>query len=367
MHIVQLLPELNQGGVERYVIEMNQYIVQQGIQSSVISSGGAYEKNIMLDGGIHHKLDLQSKNPLTLFNRAGKLQSLYRNIKPDLIHCHSRVPAWLSHIANDSLKIPSINTVHGFNSISRYSAIMTKSDAIICVSHPLKKYILKHYSVESDRIHVIHNGIDQHHFTHNQVDQKWIDAFKQKYALSGKTVITQVGRLSPLKDFETFIDAIALAHKENNDIVGFIVGSASQQKKAYEKILHEYVIKQQASSFIHLTGNQTRLREIYSLSDLTVSTTKQPESFGRTLVESLMMNTPVAATHHGGPLDIINSEKNGYFFEPENSQALADLILHKPFTSLTSLRDDAVNRFAIEKIGLQIIDAYNQLLGNNDD
>jgi hypothetical protein len=67
MRIVQLIPELNQGGVERGVIELNRELVKRGHQSIVISAGGKLAPQIDIDGGQHIQLDACSKNPLTFF------------------------------------------------------------------------------------------------------------------------------------------------------------------------------------------------------------------------------------------------------------------------------------------------------------
>ena len=107
MHIVQLLPELNQGGVERGTVELNRELVKRGHQSSVISLGGEQVSSIMQDGGNHYTLDVGSKNPLNFFTRASKLRKLLQSIDPDILHARSRVPAWLTWQANKNSTFPS--------------------------------------------------------------------------------------------------------------------------------------------------------------------------------------------------------------------------------------------------------------------
>ena len=117
MRIVQLLPELNEGGVERGVVELNREYVKLKIESYVISAGGKLENQINLDGGKHIKFDVCSKNIFTVFSRVVKLKKILKEIKPDIIHVRSRVPAWLIYFANKSLQIKVVSTVHGFNSV----------------------------------------------------------------------------------------------------------------------------------------------------------------------------------------------------------------------------------------------------------
>ena len=144
MIIVQLLPELNEGGVERGTVELSRELIKRGHESIVISAGGKLQEQIDKEGGRHIALDICSKNPLSMFWRMIKLRKLLRTLNPDILHARSRVPAWLTYLANKRLHIPFVTTVHGFNSVSAYSAIMTKGDSVICVSRAMKSYIQEH-------------------------------------------------------------------------------------------------------------------------------------------------------------------------------------------------------------------------------
>ncbi|MBD3808571.1 MAG: glycosyltransferase, partial [Epsilonproteobacteria bacterium] len=115
MKIVQLLPELNEGGVEVETIEFSRELVTLGHESIVISNGGKQIKQIEADGGKHIKFDVASKNLLSVLWRIYKLRALLKELNPDIIHARSRVPAWLSFLANKTLHIPFVTTVHGFN------------------------------------------------------------------------------------------------------------------------------------------------------------------------------------------------------------------------------------------------------------
>ncbi|MGE4490501.1 MAG: glycosyltransferase, partial [Kiritimatiellales bacterium] len=241
MHIVQLLPELNQGGVERGTVELSRELVRRGHRSTVISSGGKLAEQIKQDGGLHITFDVCSKNPLTVPKRVSDLRSLITDLSPDILHARSRVPAWLCHFANRQLNIPFVTTVHGFNSVSKYSEIMTKGDAVICVSHPVKKYIQDHYGTPDEKIPVIHRGINPAEFSPEDLNSGWINEFKVKYGLNGKQVVTAVGRITELKDYETFIRAVAACTSDIADICGVIVGGVRHDKQAYFERLQALV------------------------------------------------------------------------------------------------------------------------------
>ncbi|MDD3276847.1 MAG: glycosyltransferase, partial [Kiritimatiellales bacterium] len=281
MHIVQILPELNQGGVERGTVELSRELVKLGHQSTVISAGGSQAAQIEKDGGRHITLDVCSKNPLTFFSRARALRHALCSMHPapDILHARSRVPAWLCWFANKKLKLPFITTVHGFNSVSRYSAIMTKGDRVIYGSNSIRDYILQNYKVDESKLRYVPRGIDMDYFDPAKVDEAFILDFKQKHLLNGKRVVTMVGRITEWKGHDTFIRAMAEVQKKHPDVVGLVAGGIWHGKEEYfqtlEKLAHDL------GADIRFTGSQTQVREIYALSDLVVSAaSSKAETFG---------------------------------------------------------------------------------------
>ena len=326
MRIVQLLPELNEGGVERGVVELNREFVKCGHESIVISAGGKLAGQIASDGGRHITFDVCSKNPLTVLRRVVTLRRLFRELRPDVLHARSRVPAWLAYLANRNLGIAFVTTVHGFNSVSLYSRIMTMGDRVICVSSAVKNYIMKHYRTEESKITVIPRGVDLEKFNPEKLDDIFMAEFISRFGLEGKTVVASVGRITQLKDYETFIRAIALLKGSNPGIVGLIVGGVREDKARYAQSLHDLAMELGVGDAVIFTGSQSKIAEIYRLSEVVVSASKKPESFGRSLAEAIAVGTPVVATNHGGVKDIIDDGVNGAFFETGDAEGLAEQI-----------------------------------------
>jgi glycosyltransferase involved in cell wall biosynthesis len=360
MHIVQLLPELKQGGVETIVLSLNRELVKRGHRSTVISKGGDLVEQIEKDGGEHITLDICSKNLLTLPHRTRQLQIILSKLQPDILHAHSRIPAWMVWFANKRLKIPWVTTVHGFNSVSRYSEIMTKGDRVICVSHPVKEYVLNHYSPDPSKTRVVHCGIAINRFDPARLDQQKLNELESELDTAGKFIITSVGRITELKDYETFIRAIALVHKSNPRVRGLIVGDVRKNKQNYYLRLQQLTKELHMQNHIHFSTQCTSMPELYAISDVVVSCSKKPESFGLTLIEALAMNTPVIATRHGGPLDIIKEGENGHFFEKENASQLAALLI-KNNVEKKDLRTDIANRFSMEKMVDSTLSVYHSI------
>ena len=361
MRIVQVIPELNEGGVERGVVELNREFVKKGIDSFVISAGGKLENQINLDGGNHVKFDVCSKNIFTAFSRVNALKKILKEIKPDIIHVRSRVPAWLVYFANKKLNIKVVSTVHGFNSVGFYSSIMQKSDAVICVSNSIKEYIQKHYQTPESKITVIPRGIDLELFNPKNIDDSFIENFKKEFDLENKFIVSSVGRVTQLKDYETFIKAILLVKKEIPNIVGLIVGGVRSDKEDYLNSLKSLIKELSLEDNIIFTGSQSKIEQIYALSDVVISSSKKPESFGRAVAEAICMNKAVIATNHGGVKDIIIENENGFFFEVGDDKELANNILKSKKLSFDGYNYIS-NNFSLENMLDKTIAVYKKVL-----
>jgi glycosyltransferase involved in cell wall biosynthesis len=361
MRIVQVIPELNEGGVERGVVELNREFVKKGIESFVISAGGKLENRIDFDGGNHVKFDVCSKNIFTAFSRVNTLKKILKEINPDIIHVRSRVPAWLVYFANKSLKIKVVSTVHGFNSVGFYSSIMQKSDAVICVSNSIKEYIQKYYQTSENKISVIPRGIDLELFNPKNIDNSFIEDFKKEFNLKNKFVVSSVGRVTQLKDYETFIKAILLVKIEIPNIVGLIVGGVRSDKEDYLNSLKSLIKELSLEENIIFTGSQSKIEQIYALSDVLISSSKKPESFGRAVAEAICMNKPVIATNHGGVKDIIIENVNGFFFEVGDYKELAKNILESRILSFDGYRYISSN-FSLENMVSKTVEVYKGII-----
>ena len=166
LKVIQLLPELNIGGVERGTRDLSKALVEKGHQSTVISNGGLFEEDITQYGGKHIKLPVHKKSLFSFF-LSKKLKTIYDQEKPDIVHVRSRMPAWINHFAfkNLSHKPILISTFHGLYSTPIYSQIMSKVDHTIAISKTVKDYIISTYDLSLDKITTIPRGCDSEVFT----------------------------------------------------------------------------------------------------------------------------------------------------------------------------------------------------------
>jgi len=363
MHIVQLIPSLNEGGTERGVADLNREFVRRDIQNTVISAGGKLVSQIVEQGGRHIVCDVKSKNPLTFPVRVLKLRKILREIKPDILHVRSRVPGWLVHFANMPLGIPVVSTVHGFNTVGWYSRIMVEAQRIIGASNAMREYLHQHYGVTEDRFRLIPRGMDPEDFNPEKVDIAWMEQFKTHCGIYNRFVVVIAGRISSLKGIDWAIKALANVSDRLPSWKLLIVGSPQAGQENYTDELQALIGTLNLEDRVMFTGSQCKMPEVYACADVVVSaTTRKPETFGRSLVEALAMNCPVIATAHGGALDIVQPGVSGWLVPLESAEALGEAIVESSRVKLTGLREYALSHFSLEQMVDKTIAVYKEII-----
>ncbi|MDX5299126.1 MAG: glycosyltransferase, partial [Gammaproteobacteria bacterium] len=239
MKILQVLPALNSGGVERGTLEIAEAIVRAGHTSVVLSAGGRLVTELESAGSRHVSWDLGRKNPLLLL-QVRKLRRWLLSERFDIIHLRSRLPAWMIWLA--WRKLPEgqrphlVTTVHGLHSVSRYSAIMTCGERIIVVSETARRYVLDNYpKADPARIRLIYRGIDPAAFPRQYTpDVEWrADWYATFPSLKNRFVVTLPGRMTRLKGHLDFLRMLVLLREEIPGLRGLIVGGEDPKRRAY--------------------------------------------------------------------------------------------------------------------------------------
>ncbi|MBB6249302.1 glycosyltransferase [Rhodanobacter sp. A1T4] len=302
--VVQLIPRLQAGGAERSTLEIARALVQAGHRSVVVSAGGRMVEQLQAEGSEHITLDVARKSLSTL-GRLGTLRKLLREIKPDIVHARSRLPAWLGWWAIKSLmpRPHFVTTVHGLNSPGRYSAILLRGEKVIAVSQTLRDYVLSHYRwLESSRVRVIPRGIDPAAFPYgHRPDDAWTKAFFAEYpALAGAPLLTLPARGTRLKGHHDAIELIADLKRRGIEARLLLLGVVEPGREAYLAELQELIRVRGITSQVVLTPSRSDVRDIYAVSTLVLQLSNKPESFGRTVIEALSLCRPVLGYAHGG-------------------------------------------------------------------
>ena len=316
LKVLQLLPALNSGGVERGTLEIARALVTAGHESVVLSKGGRMVEQLQHEGSRHLARDLGRKSPAT-FLQYRALRRLFEAERFDIVHARSRLPAWVAWLAWRGMPAGArphfVTTVHGMHSVSRYSAIMCAGERVIAVSDTVRDYIRTHYPpsrwphLADERITVIPRGIDPAEFPRDyQPSDEWLVRFHAEFPqIAGRKVLTLPGRLTRLKGHHDFISLVARLVGEGLDVAGLIVGGEDPKRPGYAKEIRARVQAEGLGERIVFTGHRSDVREIYAVSDCVLSLSSTPESFGRTVLEPLAMGRPVVGYAHGGVAEIL--------------------------------------------------------------
>ena len=309
--VLQVVPELDSGGVERGTLEVAQALVGAGHRSLVISAGGRLVPALEAAGSEHLSWNIGRKSPFTL-RFVPRLRRLLGERAVDILHARSRVPAWVAYLAWRGMSADRrprfVTTAHGVYSVNRFSAIMTRGECVIAVSESIREYLRRSFPrIDMARVRVIHRGVDARMFPpgYRPAPQWMADWYAQFPELKNKYVLTLPGRLTRLKGHEAFIRLLAHLAMDAAGMHGLIVGDADDSGQSYADELRQKVAR--GNLPVSFTGHRDDIREIYASSDLVLSLSSHPESFGRTVLEALSMGVPVLGYDHGGVGEVLAS------------------------------------------------------------
>jgi glycosyltransferase involved in cell wall biosynthesis len=316
--VLQTLPALESGGVEQGTLEVAAALVAAGHRSIVVSAGGRMVDSLVAAGSEHIALPVGKKSPVALLE-VRRLRRILLEERVDILHARSRMPAWIAWLALRGMPASTrprfVTTVHGLYSVNRYSRIMTRGDCVIAVSDSARRYILDNYpEVDPQRITTIYRGVDRNRYPYGyKPDERWLeDWFATRPFLRDRQVLTLPGRLTRLKGHEDFIELMAALVEKNLPVHGLIVGHLDPGRKKYIDGLQHDIADRGLADRITFTGQRSDIREIYAVSNIVLSLSKKPESFGRTVLEALYLGVPVVGYDHGGVGEILgNLHKEG--------------------------------------------------------
>ena len=389
MKAIQLVPAMEEGGVESYITTLNRILVQNGWENVVVSCGGKLVSDIVAHGGRCVRLDLKSKNPLTALVRAWRLRKLLLAEKPDVVVAHSRVPAWLFLLARFLHTFspftftfspftftfpfyPFLTYAHGANSVSRYSRVMTAGEKVMCPSGFIKEYLMKAYGTTAEKFRVIPHAVDFERFDPTRLDRDFIAAKRTEWGIrEGEKVVMCVGRITPIKGIDNLIRELSAVQPSTFNLQPLrliVVGGAEKKREAYFEELKVFAeIRRQLPTVNHqlptvFAGPQSKIPECLSIADVVVSANvTKPESFGLSMAEALAMGKPVVAKAFGGALDIVRDGVDGVLCDRGGFAAA----IAKALTLDTeNIRRDAMKRFDFDIMSKNTLSVYKEITEN---
>ena len=339
--VVQLLPALESGGVERSTIEIATALVQAGHRALVVSAGGRLLPTLLEAGAEHITLDIGRKSLATL-RHVRTLRDLFARERVDIVHARSRLPAWLAVGALRGRDIGNrphlVTTMHGLNSPGGYSAVMTRGERVICVSDSVRRYLLQHYPrTDAHNLQVIARGIDPNDFP--RVANADVVARRQLAldhpALAGDgPLLLLPGRGTRLKGHVDALKLLAALRRHGSDARLWLPGAREAGREDYIVEMETRAQTLGVADAVAFTPATSRIAQAYALCDLVLQLSRKPEAFGRTVIEALSVGRPVLGWNHGGVGELLAELQPQGAVMPFDEMLLAErasaLLAHPP-------------------------------------
>ncbi|MGB3622998.1 glycosyltransferase family 4 protein [Ketobacter sp. MCCC 1A13808] len=324
MKVLQVLPSLQGGGVEVGTLEIARALVAAGHDSWVLSAGGGMVARLQEEGSRHVEWNLGKKSLLNVL-QIRKLRRWLAQEKFDLVHVRSRMPAWVVYLAWKKMPVSKrprlMSSVHGLHSVSRYSAIMCCGERVIVVSKTAREYVTSNYpDVDPSKLRLVYRGIDPARYPWGyQATEDWKQKWFQQYPqLRDQFVVTLPGRITRLKGHLVLLKVVRRLLDSGTPVKAVIVGGDDPNRMGYRKEIDEAIQQAGLQEAVVFTGQRSDMRDIYSVSNVVLSLSTKPESFGRTVLEALSLGVPVVGFAHGGVGEILAA------LYPDGAVALGD-------------------------------------------
>ena len=377
--VLQVIPKLGYGGAEVGCYDLAHYLAENNCSSYIVTSGGELLKYVNKKKVKVIKLPVHSKNPILMCLNFLILTFIILLKNISIVHVRSRAPAWSCLLATKITNRKFVTTFHGTYNFSNpikkfYNSVMLRSDLIIAGSNFIFSHINENYSEylnSKKKFLVIFRGINTEYFDPKAVKQsEELKLISDWEIQKDKKLILLPGRLTSWKGQEMFIESLNLANKELQDqnFYAVILGS-DQGRNVYKKKLLRLVEQYRLNNQVKFVDYCKHMPSAYKISNIVVSSSIEPEAFGRISVEAQSMEKPIIASNIGGSKETIINDKTGFLFDAGNSISLSKKIvevLQLDETTLKSLgnegRKNVIKKFNIEKMCISTYSEYKKLI-----
>jgi len=360
MNILQILPELNVGGVETGTLDLAKYLVKHGHKVVVISNGGEMVRELESFGAIHYQLPVHKKSIFTMVKMIPKLVEIIKKEQIDIVHARSRVPAWIAYFACRRTNRVFITTCHGYYKKHPFSFVMGWGRRVIVLSNVIARHMIDDFGTPHERLRLIPRSVDLEKFKYTSPDKKRKEEFN----------VGIIGRLTPIKGHLHFVKAMAYVARSVPRLKIWIIGDAPASKEAYKEQVQVLVKRLGLWHCTQFLGNQRDIPAILAHLDLLVLATTTHEAFGRVIIEAQACGVPVVATRVGGVIDIIEDQKTGLLVPPSDPASIAKeaIKIFKDVELSRTLAENAYKKvkekYNIELMAESTIDVYKDALSN---
>lgn len=375
MKVLQVIPGLETGGAERTTIEIAQALVRDGHEALVASEGGAMEAELAAVGGELIRLPLASKNLFTLLNNASRLKALINARNIDIVHARSRAPAWSALRAVQGTNAKFVTTYHGtYNAKSGlkrfYNSVMARGDRVIANSEFIRDHIVTEHGLPAEAITVIPRGVDVDRFEMTEMVRQRGRDLATEWALPERRFIAVLpARLTRWKGQLAAIEALGRMKAEGLDVPVLILVGGDQGRTGYREEIEWLIGRHELENTVWLVGHCNDMPAAFSLADVALNPSTDPEAFGRTAAEASAAGLPVIVADHGGAREVVEDGVTGWRTLPGDAGALAKTLqvaMELDIAARQAMgqagRQRVLQRFTVSSLQTSTLRVYRELL-----
>ena len=377
--VLQVIPKLGYGGAETGCYDIAHYLTEKNCSSFIVTSGGKLLKFVKKNKVKIFRLPVHSKNPFVIILNTIALSLLILINNINIVHARSRAPAWACYLACLITRRHFITTFHGTYNYKSYlkkfyNSVMLRSKLTIAGSNFIFNHITENYNNflhRKKKLRVIYRGINLDYYNQKNISILKLERLKKEWEISpNKFTILLPGRLTSWKGQEKLIESLNILVEDYN-ITNFqaIVLGSDQGRKVYKKKLINLVQRYRLGQKVKFIEHCTEMPVAYALADVVISTSIEPEAFGRVSVEAQAMGKPIIASNLGGSKETILDGKSGFLYKHDDPRELAkslNAVIELDQDHLNSIgnegRKNVIKKFDVELMCDSTLREYKKLL-----
>lgn len=375
MRVAQLVPSLDDGGVERSVLEMAERLSAEGTRNWVVSAGGRLLADLAAAGAGHLDLDIGRKSPVAIWRASRRLARWLETERIDIVHARSRAPAWVGSLAcaraaHAPRFITTFHGVYGHRSAlkRRYNSGMLRGPLVIANSQFIADHLRVVYDVAPERLVLAPRGVDPARFDPARVPASRRAAIRAEFGSTDRALLVIVARISRWKGHMLLLDAL----RQLADLPWSLAVVGAPESQSVAEALAARAEAHPFAGRVHFAGSRTDVPDLLAAADLAFSVATEPEAFGRAVIEAGAMETAVVGTDHGGTRETLRDGQTGWAVPPNDAAALAAAIraaLEDPSERAArgrAGRAHVLARFTTQRTLDAEIGAYHRLLADGE-
>ena len=381
INVMQVIPKLGYGGAETGCYDIAHYLAEKECGSFIVTSSGELLKFVQKKKVKIIRLPVHSKNPILILFNAIILSLFIIFFKINIVHARSRAPAWSCYLACFFTRRVFVTTFHGtYNFKSKlkkfYNSIMLRAKLTIAGSNFIFSHINENYNEylsKKKKLRVIFRGINVDYYNKKNISILKQEKLRQEWEIaSGKFIILMPGRLTYWKGQEKFIESLNILIEDYHftEFQAILLGP-DQGRNVYKKKLINLVARYNLNKKIKFINHCKEMPLAYSLADVVVSASVEPEAFGRVAVEAQSMGKPIVASDIGGSKETILNKKSGFLYKFDDPRELAkslNTVIQLTQEELKSMgnegRKNITKKFDVETMCSTNLNEYKKLLNN---